>query len=179
METEVVRAVRDPAAECFGPTAISLRRATPADSEFCFQLHKAAMGPYVTGIWGWDERVQRDFHEREFNSDRWQIITADGADIGILIVEYRPTEVYLARIELHPDLQGRGIGAHLIQRLLGDADRRGQHVVLDVLSHNSRAQAFYQRHGFRAVRQHGEHGHHVTMRSGPTGRRPRSRPSTS
>ena len=137
------------------------------------------MGTYVTAIWGWDEAIQRDFHERGFDPDRWQIITADGADIGILIVEYRPTEVYLARIELHPDLQGRGIGACLIQRLLDDADVRGQHVVLEVLAHNNRAQAFYQRHGFRAVSPHGEHGHKVTMRSGPTGRMPRSRPSIS
>ena len=31
-----------------GMTGIALRRATPVDSEFCFQLHKAAMGGYVT-----------------------------------------------------------------------------------------------------------------------------------
>ena len=35
-------------------TVIALRRATPADSEFCFQLHKAAMGDYVTAIRGRD-----------------------------------------------------------------------------------------------------------------------------
>ncbi len=38
-----------------GPCA--LRPATPADSECCFQLHKAAMGDYVTAIWGWDEQA--------------------------------------------------------------------------------------------------------------------------
>jgi hypothetical protein len=31
---------------------IGLRRAVAADSEFCYQLHKAAMGDYVTAIWG-------------------------------------------------------------------------------------------------------------------------------
>ena len=165
MEMEGVRSVRDPAAERCGRTAISLRPATPADSEFCFQLHKAAMRPYITAIWGWDEAVQRDFHDREFKPDRWQIITADGADVGILIVEYRPSEVYLARIELHPDLQGRGIGAHLIQLLLDDADRRGQYLVLDVFAINKRAQALYQRLGFAVVSQHREKDHAITMRS--------------
>jgi hypothetical protein len=29
----------------------------PPDSEFCFQLHKAAMGDYVTAIWGRDEQA--------------------------------------------------------------------------------------------------------------------------
>ena len=101
-------------------TAIGLRPATPADSEFCFQLHKAAMGAYVTAIWGWDDAVQRDFHTRAFDPGQWQIITADGADAGLLIVEYHPAEVYLARIELHPDHQGHGIGATLARvRRLG------------------------------------------------------------
>lgn len=40
---------------CVPRTTIALRPATPADHEFCFQLHKAAMGDYITDIWGWDE----------------------------------------------------------------------------------------------------------------------------
>jgi hypothetical protein len=36
---------------------VSLRPAAPADSEFCFQLHKAGMGDYVTAIWGREEQA--------------------------------------------------------------------------------------------------------------------------
>ena len=54
-------------------TAITLRPATSADKKFCFRLHKAAMGDYITGIWGWDERFQRDFHTRAFDPRRWQL----------------------------------------------------------------------------------------------------------
>ncbi|GHE47499.1 hypothetical protein GCM10017771_68360 [Streptomyces capitiformicae] len=81
---------------------VDLRPATPADSEFCFQLHKAAMGSYVTAVWGWDDEDQRAHHERSFRPGRWQIITVDGTDAGLLIVEYGATDVYLGRIELHP-----------------------------------------------------------------------------
>jgi hypothetical protein len=56
--------------------AIALRPATPADAEFCYQLHEAATGDYITAIWGWDEQVQRTPHERAFNLHRWRIITA-------------------------------------------------------------------------------------------------------
>jgi ribosomal protein S18 acetylase RimI-like enzyme len=146
-------------------TAIALRPATPADNEFCFQLHKAAMGAYVTAIWGWDDTVQRQFHARGFVPDRWQIITADGMDIGILIVEHRPTEVYLARIEIHPDHQGRGIGTALIHQLLDDARQRGQRLVLDVLAVNHRARAFYRRHGFQEMTRHGDNNIKIRMRS--------------
>jgi hypothetical protein len=48
-------------------TSVALRPAAPDDSEFCYQLHKAAMGGYVTALWGWDEHVQRGFHDRAFN----------------------------------------------------------------------------------------------------------------
>jgi hypothetical protein len=67
-------------------SGIALRPAASADAEFCYQLHKAAMGEYITAIWGWDEQVQRAFHQRAFNPDRWQIITAGQAGTGILDV---------------------------------------------------------------------------------------------
>ena len=86
-------------------TVISLRSATRADDEFCYQLHKAAMGGYVAAVWGWDEQVQREYHARAFKPRRWKIITVNGANAGILSVEYRPDEVYLARIEIRPSVQ--------------------------------------------------------------------------
>jgi ribosomal protein S18 acetylase RimI-like enzyme len=145
-------------------TPVALRPATPADSEFCYQLHKAAMGGYVAAIWGWDDRAQRAAHARAFNRGRWQIITAGQADIGMLDVEYRPSEIYISRIEIHPDYQGRGIGTHLISALADEAKRKGQDLVLDVLAVNHRAQALYQRLGLREVARHGDNNIRITMR---------------
>jgi len=145
-------------------TVVALRRARPADSEFCFQLHKAAMGDYITAIWGWDEQRQRDFHDRGFLPGRWQIITANGTDAGMLSVEYRPDEIYLSRIEIHPRYQGRGIGTRLINMLLDEAGRNGQDLVLDVLTVNHRAYALYQRLGLQEVARHGDGNIKITMR---------------
>ena len=145
-------------------TPVALRPATPADSEFCYQLHKAAMGGYVAAIWGWDDRAQRAAHARAFNRGRWQIITAGQADIGMLDVEYRPGEIYISRIEIHPDYQGRGIGTFLISALADEAKRKGQDLVLDVLAVNHRAQALYQRLGLREVARHGDNNIRITMR---------------
>ena len=146
-------------------TAVALRPATPADSEFCYQLHKAAMGGYITAIWGWDEQVQHDHHVSAFNPARWQIITAGGTDIGMLDIEYRPGEIYLARIELHPDHQGHGIGTRLVSALIDEATQKGQDLVLDVLTVNHRAQALYQRLGMTEVARHGDSNIKITMRS--------------
>ena len=146
-------------------TPVTLRPATPADSEFCFQLHKAAMGGYITAIWGWDEQRQRDAHTRKFIPRRWQIITAHGTDIGMIDVEYRPAEIYLSRSEIHPDYPGRGIGTRLISALLDEARRNGQDLVLDVFAVNHRAQALYQRLGMTEVARHGDGNIKITMRS--------------
>jgi GNAT superfamily N-acetyltransferase len=149
-----------------GTTPVALRPATPADSEFCFQLHKAAMGDYITATWGWDEHVQRDFHARAFSPGRWQVITADGADIGLLDLEYRPAEIYLARIEIHPGHQGSGIGTRLISALIDEAGQKGQDLVLDVLTVNHRAQALYRRLGMAEVARHGNgNAAKITMQS--------------
>jgi ribosomal protein S18 acetylase RimI-like enzyme len=123
------------------------------------------MGGYITAIWGWDEQRQRGFHARGFDPGRWQIITADGADIGMLHVEYRPAEIYLSRIEILPSRQGRGIGTRLISALIDEARRKGQDLVLDVLTINQRAQALYQRLGMREVARHGPGNIKITMRS--------------
>jgi ribosomal protein S18 acetylase RimI-like enzyme len=108
---------------------------------------------------------RRDIHARAFNPGRWQIITAGGAHIGILDVEYRPAEIYLARIEIHPDHQGGGIGTRLISALIDDAGQKDQDLVLDVLTVNRRAQGLYQRLGIAEVARHGDNNIKITMRS--------------
>ena len=123
------------------------------------------MGDYITAIWGWDEQVQRPPHERAFNLHRWRIITAGQADVGVLDVDYRPGEIYLSRIEIHPGHQGHGIGTRIIGALLDEAERKGQDLVLDVLTVNRRAQALYRRLGMKEVARHGDHDTKITMRS--------------
>jgi ribosomal protein S18 acetylase RimI-like enzyme len=130
---------------------IGLRRAVAADTEFCYRLHAAAMGEYITAIWGWDEEAQRDFHDGAFNPDRWQIITADSKDIGMLEVDRRPGEIYLARIEILPSYQGQGIGSRLIRALIEEAARTGKDFALEVLTVNRRAAALYKRLGLTEV----------------------------
>jgi ribosomal protein S18 acetylase RimI-like enzyme len=122
------------------------------------------MGEYVAAIWGWDEEVQRDLHESGFDAARTQIITVEGIDVGLLVVERRRDEIYLGRIEIHPEQQGRGIGGHLIQALQRAAQQRGRPVVLDVLAVNRRAYALYRRLGFEEVARHGENDIKITMR---------------
>jgi ribosomal protein S18 acetylase RimI-like enzyme len=122
---------------------------------------------HVTAIWGWDEELQRSYHARAFTPGQWQIITADGAPAGILDVEHRGTEIYLGRISIHPDYQGRGIGSQLIRDLLRKAREQSRDLILDVLVVNQRAHALYRRLGLHDVSLHGETNIKVRMSTAP------------
>ena len=92
----------------------------------------------------------------------------------MLDVEYRPAEIYLARIEICPRYQGHGIGTRLISALIDEATQKGQDLVLEVLSVNHRAQALYQQLGMTEVARHGDGNIKITMRSSrPPHRQPR------
>ena len=83
----------------------------------------------------------------------------------MLDVEYRPGEIYLSRIEIDPGHQGHGIGTRIISVLVDEAERKGQDLVLEVLTVNRRARALYQRLGLTEVARQGGRAAKVTMRS--------------
>ncbi len=144
---------------------IARRTTTAADSEFCFQVHKAALGEYIAAIWGWAEQTQRGLHDRVFDPERWQVITADNRDIGVLVVQRRRTETYLARIEIHPDHQGHLVGTNLITALINSAEQDGHDLVVDLHIVNRRARALCRRLGMTEVTGLGDNTTTITMRS--------------
>jgi GNAT superfamily N-acetyltransferase len=128
-------------------------------------MGRAVMGDCIAAIWGWDEQVQRDFHTRAFSPHRRQIITVGGANTGMIDIEYRPGEIYLARIELLPDHQGHGIGTRLIGALIHEAGQKHQDLVPGLLSVSDRARALCQQLGMTEVARHGGNNIKITMRS--------------
>ena len=124
------------------------------------------MGDYITATWGWDEQVERTFHDRAPNPHRWQIITAGQASIGMLDINCSVPAVCFSRLDVDP---GRRRLEHrrrrMIRALLEEAERTGQDLVLDVLAVNRRAQALYRRLGLTEVASDGERGTKVTMRA--------------
>ncbi|MBE1494750.1 GNAT superfamily N-acetyltransferase [Amycolatopsis lexingtonensis] len=100
---------------------------TPSSASRCTAPRS---GEYVDAIWGWDEPVQRAYHDQNFDVAHTRVITVDGRDAGVLTVEEAGTEVVLGLIELVPAYQGRGFGGHLVRELATRAASRGRDVVL-------------------------------------------------
>lgn len=125
----------------------TLRPATDADYDALYRLHEATMRATVEQVWGWDYAGQARFFRERWNPADRQVIVVDGRDAGVLSVERRPHEVWLANIEIAPEFQGRGLGTAIIGDLLREAHGRGVHVALQVNRANP-ARRLYERLGF-------------------------------
>ena len=111
------------------------------------------MRPYVEATWGWDDAEQERFFDQNFDPAKQRIVQMDGTDAGMLSLEERDEEIWLAAIEIHPRFQGRSLGTEIIQSVLDRGAAAGKPVALRVLRVNPRARSFYEKLGFRSIRE--------------------------
>ena len=130
---------------------LSIRKAHASDSEFVFNVKKAAFREYVEQVWGWDDKYQRERHNREFASHDLHIIQFCGTDVGFLIMSRTSDTLKVNQIYILPEYQGKGIGSACLTRIIDDASREQKSVALKVLKVNTRGIALYQRLGFTIV----------------------------
>ncbi len=135
---------------------LSLRKATPADKAFAYEVRKSALGEYISRTWGWDESFQFHHHERDYDHHTTQVITLDGRDIGILRVRRETDAHHLDQILILPLYQGRGYGSQLIRSLLDECRALVKPLRLQYLDTNP-AGRLYERLGFRQVGENPPH----------------------
>ena len=128
-----------------------LRWIAAADLEWAFALHRDALGEYVAKTWGWEESTQRQMFCESFAHRPRQVIEVEGDRVGVIELDDRPQELYLANLELAARWQGRGLGAEILRWLLACAERAHKPLSLHVLRANPRATRFYEREGLRIV----------------------------
>jgi GNAT superfamily N-acetyltransferase len=112
------------------PGSLVTRPAEESDRGFSFEVKRAALGPHVEQVWGWDEAVQQDFHSRAWEARRPEIIVVDGEDAGTVQLVRRDADYLLGEFYLLPRFQGRGVGSRLLRRMLDRADAEGVPVAL-------------------------------------------------
>jgi ribosomal protein S18 acetylase RimI-like enzyme len=126
----------------------TLRLARPEDSEFVFQVKKAALGEYIEQTWGWDEGFQRDFHVKDYDPTTIGIICWQGTDVGWLEVDRGSDNFLLTGIYILPEYQSRGVGSAVIRQIIREAKETQLPLRLEVLKVNPRARVLYEKLGF-------------------------------
>lgn len=127
--------------------SISLRPATAADAAAVAQVWLDAFDaalPTVTRAHD-DDDVRRWFREVVLATrECWVAVDGAGAVVGILAL----SDTEIEQLYVAPDRQGRGIGTALIDVA---KERRTGGLALWTFQINTRARAFYGRHGFREL----------------------------
>lgn len=145
-------------------TDITLRPAAADDAELLFRIYAATRAEELSPVpWTADEkeaflRAQfeaqaGDWAER-FPEASFDVILAGGEPVGRLYVDRRDDEIRLVDIALLPEHRRRGIGSHLLRRILSEADAAGLPVRIHVERQNP-AMGLYRRLGFTDLADRG------------------------
>lgn len=156
----------------------SLRRETPEDQPFLFELYGATRQEELDAA-GLSGPFRETFLRQQFHAmtvgyaqtfadaDRW-IIERSGRPVGRLLVSRVGDEHRVVDLAVLPGHRGLGIGGEILRRIQRDAAAAGMPVRLQVFEDN-RARQLYRRLGFIET---GSNGMRVQMEW-----RPDSRPS--
>ncbi len=138
------------AAAAMKTAEILLAPATEDDREFSYQVKKMAEGAYITVIWGWDEERERQFHAKDWENRRPDVIKYRGERIGTMYVRDEEGAIWIRQFFILPEFQNRGIGSELLRRALAEADRLGCASNVAFLKGNP-VESLYRRFGFRSA----------------------------
>jgi ribosomal protein S18 acetylase RimI-like enzyme len=130
---------------------IALRPASNQDFDYCRRVYFAGISTIIE-----DLRLHRPSQEASFK-EQWKatqvrIITLDRWDIGWLQSFIEDDTLFIAQLFIDVPFQRRGIGAEVMHRLIGEANRANLAVRLNVVKINP-AVRLYKRLGFRVVRE--------------------------
>jgi len=114
-------------------------------------IHLSASGAST----GDDDHLARLMHR----FDCAEVLLQDGVPVGLLKVTRDSAPWKIIQIQLIPELQGRGLGAHVLGQVIAEADNANVAVALSVLKANP-ARILYERLGFTII---GESEHEFDM----------------
>ena len=125
---------------------------------YSFEAKRAAMGPYITRRWGWDETLQRRLHGERFGAKPFFKVIRRDQPIGTVSMMLLADHVRFGEFHLFPDgaQHPRGIaridrvGRRIVRQCLALADAQGLPVRLEYLKWNP-VGTLYRRHGFAAI----------------------------
>lgn len=125
---------------------VERRPASEADIPFLLELRRRTMDDYLRAS-GADASENAHRERLLYRFDCAELLLVDGEPVGLLKVDRGEREWKLIQIQLSPAVQGKGIGAQVLNELIDAARQAGVDMVLSVLKANP-ARRLYERLGF-------------------------------
>ncbi len=143
---------------------VALRPATPEDRDLLFRVYSSTREEELATV-PWPPEAKEAFLRQQFDAqDAWwrtnyveasfEVVVADGIDVGRLYLWEGPSEVRIVDVALLPEARRGGIGTRLVRDVQERAAAAGKSVTIHVERMNP-ALALYERLGFRLVEDKG------------------------
>ncbi|HQN06411.1 MAG TPA: GNAT family N-acetyltransferase [Thermoanaerobaculia bacterium] len=143
---------------------VALRPAEPADRELLFRVYASTREEELAPV-PWPPETKEAFLRQQFDAqDAWwranydgasfEVVVADGRDVGRLYLWEGPSEVRIVDVALLPQARRGGIGTSLVRDVQARASAAGKSVTIHVERMNP-ALRLYERLGFRLVEDKG------------------------
>jgi GNAT superfamily N-acetyltransferase len=131
---------------------ITLEPAIEEDANLLADLRVLAMRESLEKVGRFDAQRARQRLLADFSAASTRHIICQGQRVGFVVVKPKADDLLLDHFYLHPDCQGRGIGAGALAMLFAEADAQGKILHVGALR-ESAANRFYLRHGFVLLEQ--------------------------
>ena len=143
---------------------VSLRLATPADTEFLVAVY-AATRMEELAVTGWSDEQKAAFCQMQFTAQdshyrqhyptaEFSVIEVSGTPVGRLYVDRWTREIRIMDIAVLPEHRGNGTGTDLLVGLQREAAETGRCLSIHVESFNP-ALRLYERLGFQMTEDKG------------------------
>ena len=134
--------------------SIQLQPSTGEDETWLEELRRAVYLDLFVATWGaWDESR----HQRHWASCKEKgcisIIKKDEIYTGMVQVFEEVESVEIAELQVLPEFQCRGVGTHVLSKIIEGAHASGRSATLSVGRKNDRAIGLYHRLGFSLVHE--------------------------
>lgn len=129
---------------------VRLEPVEPSDFEAMLALRMEALRESLTRLGRFNPEVGRARLQAQFAPEHMRHLAVDGQRVGFFTLLPREASLHLQHLYLRPGAQGQGVGGWVIDHIKQRAREAGLPITLGALR-ESRANDFYQRHGFEVV----------------------------
>ncbi|HEY4363777.1 MAG TPA: GNAT family N-acetyltransferase [Bryobacteraceae bacterium] len=144
-------------------STLAVRPALVQDEVFLYDLYNAVRGPEFdqapispsqkADLLRMQCRAQMSSYSQQFPNSCYHLVLLDGKPVGRLWVAPGEGELRLVDIAIHPEVQSKGLGTVLVQRIQQEAQQLKLPIRCTVNRFNPGSFRFHKRLGFTVVRE--------------------------
>ena len=131
--------------------AVKIVAAQEKDRQFFRNTHHIAYRSVIEPMFGWDEKRQDDFADKDFDERNPHIIEYDDKAVGVIGWQDKCDHLWFGPIFILPEYQNLGIGSFLIKECMRRAENENLALRLQTLKLNEKAKCLYEKLGFKVL----------------------------